>query len=92
MTDITRDPRLQSAADCFRIYAKAKSLHKKIQAATSATWSSARPFPKDVLRELQLLSMGMERAKDEGFAAKPKHVRSATMVKLLRAIEKESTP
>lgn len=79
MTDITRDPRLQSAAGYFLTYARLKAEYDKVRNSE---------HNKNIHREVCLLQ-AMEEALAKGFAAKPRHVRSATMVKLLRAIEKE---
>ena len=79
MTDITCDPRLQSTAGYFLTYARLKAEYAKARNSE---------HNKNIHREVCLLQ-AMDEAKSKGFAAKPKHVRSATMVKLLRAIEKE---
>lgn len=80
MTDITRDPRLQPAAGHFLTYARLKAEYDKARNSE---------HNKNIHREVCLIQ-AMDHAKAKGFAAKPKHVRMSTMVKLLRAIEKES--
>lgn len=80
MKTLTRDPRLQVASCYFLTYVRLKAEYDKARCSA---------YNRNVHREVCLLQ-AMEEALAKGFAAKPRHVRSATMVKLLRAIEKES--
>lgn len=98
MKTLTRDPRLIEPARLFREYVALDVAYQSAIGEALAKYGRHGPlvsgvirnhFPEAVKGSLRELNRAKNECLKSGFASKPKHVRMSTMVKLLRAIEKE---